>query len=74
MKPLGKSAKKEFAVAVLNRGDIPADYTLSFANLGINGVSKARDVWQHKNVSTINGKLSLDLPKHGIAVLRFKSK
>lgn len=74
VKPLGKAAKKEFAVAVLNRGDNPAAYTLSFANLGINGVPKARDVWQHKNVSVINGKLSLDLPKHGIVVLRFKCK
>lgn len=74
VKPLGKSEKKEFAVAVLNRGDNPAAYTLSFADLGVKGVSKVRDVWQHKNVSVISGKLSLDLPKHGIVVLRFKCK
>ena len=74
VKPLGKAAKKEFAVAVLNRGDNPAAYTLSFANLGMKGVSKARDVWQHKNVSVASGKITLDLPTHGIVVLRVKGK
>jgi hypothetical protein len=74
VKPLGKAAKKEFAVAVLNRGDVPTSYTLSFANLEIKGVSKARDIWQHKNVSVPSGKITLDLPTHGIVVLRVKGK
>ena len=74
VKPLGKAAKKEYAVAVLNRGDNPATYTLSFADLGVKGFSKARDVWQHKNVSVASGKITLDIPTHGIVVLRVKGK
>ena len=74
VKPLGKAAKKEYAVAVLNRGDVPTSYTLSFANLEIKGVSKARDIWQHKNVSVASGKITLDIPTHGIVVLRVKGK
>lgn len=74
VKPLGKSTKKEFAVAILNRGDVPTSYTLSFANLEIKGVSKGRDIWQHKNVSVASGKITLDLPTHGIVVLRVKGK
>lgn len=74
VKPLGKGAKKELAIAVLNRGDRSASYELGFSNFGVKGLKKAFDVWENKSVAVSNNKMRLDLPKHGIVVLRVKGR
>ena len=67
MKQLGKGKQK--AIAILNRGEATT-YTLTAAKAGIGAKSKLRDLWLHKDLSTIGNKKSFKLPKHGVVLLK----
>ncbi len=65
----GESAK---AVAVLNRSGRDISITIDFASLGINGVSSARDLWEHRDLPVFEDKLEIFVPSHGTDVYKVK--
>jgi alpha-galactosidase len=71
LKPLGKKDGKTRAIAILNRGELPITYIIK-PEL-INSKSKVRDLWLHKEVGSLTD-FKVDVPKHGIVVLKITDK
>jgi len=62
--------KKSKAIAIMNRGDQEITYTLMPEKLGVNPKSKLRDLWLHKDIGLAGSTRKLNIPKHGIVVLK----
>lgn len=54
-----------YTVALFNLGSKPAKVTADFAQLGIRGNAKVRDVWAKKDLGQKSGSVTEDLPVHG---------
>jgi len=67
MKPL---ANGDLAVAMLNRGDEPAEIKALWSHLCLDGERKARDLWKGKDLGTFKDAYSQTVPPHGVALLR----
>jgi hypothetical protein len=61
-------------VALFNLDSAPATVTANLADLGISGKVWARDVWQHVGMHVRSGQLSEQLPAHGSALFRVRTK
>jgi hypothetical protein len=68
-KPLGTHGKSK-AIAILNRGDSEAIFTLHAGKLGLSKKSHLRDLWLHKEVGKLKKGKTFTIPKHGIIVLK----
>jgi alpha-galactosidase len=66
-KPLAGGAK---AVGLFNTSDVPARMELNLAEVGFKGPVKARDVWAAKDLGRLSGHYSVDVPEHGVVLLR----
>ena len=44
--------------------------SVSFADLGINGAAKVRDLWQRENLGVFTNQFSRDIPLHGAGLYR----
>ena len=60
-----------WAVGLLNRGTEPARITAHWKDIGIEGKYTARDLWQHKDIGTFNGKITRQVNSHETVLLRF---
>jgi alpha-galactosidase len=69
VKPLTGGA---WAVGVVNLASHPSVATVSLRDFGKVSFGRARDVWRHRIVEFRNGTYSLELPPHGILLLRLK--
>jgi alpha-galactosidase len=58
------------AVGLFNRQHGPMDMQVDFHQLGFKGSVKARDVWQAKDLSPITGVYNVQVPGHGVVLLR----
>jgi hypothetical protein len=59
-------------VAVFNLGRTDADITVPFADLGIQGAAKVRDLWNGKNLGSVSDQfVAEDVPVHGAALYTF---
>jgi len=58
------------AVGVVNLGSAPAKATITAGDLHLGAVTKARDLWSHKDVKFSGGSYSDTVPSHGILMLR----
>jgi alpha-galactosidase len=65
-KPLAGGAK---AVGLFNRSDLPANIDLDFAEVGVAGAVKARDLWAGKDLGAIRA-YHATVPGHGVVLLR----
>lgn len=72
VKQLGRSKRKDYAVAILNRGDTEATYDLSAKSVNMSPRAKIRDLWLHRDLGKWGNTLSVKLPVHGIVVLKVK--
>ncbi|MDD4124638.1 MAG: glycoside hydrolase family 27 protein, partial [Eubacteriales bacterium] len=72
VKSLGTQNDGCKAVAVLNKSDSDLTLDLDFSSIGINGVSAARDLWEHRDIPVINGTLTISVPAHGTDVYKVK--
>jgi alpha-galactosidase len=59
---------KRTAVALFNRGAMPAKIEASFAELGIDGRPAALDVWAQRSLE-LGGSVSADVEPHGVLLL-----
>jgi len=68
VRPLSGGAN---AVALYNRGANDAKMTLRWSDLGLKKApAKARDLWAHADAKLNNGDYQVDVPSHGVVLLR----
>ena len=58
------------AVALFNRGTDPAKVTVRWADLGISGKARLRDLWLHQDLEWLGPEYSATVPGHGVMLLR----
>ncbi|SUJ27382.1 Alpha-galactosidase A precursor [Sphingobacterium spiritivorum] len=63
------SDKKKKAIAIMNRGESAAEYTLNARSVGLAGRSNMRDLWLHRSLGKIGKERKFTIPAHGIVVL-----
>ena len=82
-KPL---ADGSWAVAVLNRGNFAdtvidrfdwgpqpgREIEVSFEQLSLTGAFEIRDLWRRENMGIKKDNITLDIPHHGVSLLKFK--
>ena len=72
IKPL---ADGSVAVGVVNLGGAAAQGTIHASDLHLaNAVTRARDLWSHKEVKFVNGAYAAPVPSHGVLLLRIWAK
>jgi len=59
----------DWAIALFNRGDQPAEMGVTPKDLGIARFAKMRDLWQHATVEP-SPRFSAQVPAHGVVMLR----
>jgi alpha-galactosidase len=57
------------AVGLFNLSDQPAQMQLRFAELGLKGPVRARDVWAAKDLGRLS-RYQAEIPAHGVVLLR----
>jgi len=67
VKPLADASR---AVGLFNRGESALKVTLDFDRLGITGSAKLRDLWEHRDLGTLQRSYTAEVPKHGVIFLR----
>jgi alpha-galactosidase len=65
-KPLADGA---IAVALFNRGESANSVTVQFADLAIKGSAHVRDLWQHKDLGSFEGKFTANVPVRGAVLI-----
>jgi alpha-galactosidase len=58
------------AVGLFNRHFGPLDMQVDFRGLGFKGAVKARDVWEAKDLGSLQGVYKARVPAHGVVLLR----
>ncbi|MFI6679560.1 X2-like carbohydrate binding domain-containing protein [Kribbella sp. NPDC050470] len=60
-----------YTVALFNLGQTDADMTVNWADLGLDGAAKVRDLWAHKDLGQFaSGFTAQDVPIHGVRLLK----
>jgi len=62
-----------YAVGLFNRGEAAAKMTLHASDLNIKRMSKIRDLWSHVD-GPAGAEFTVDVPSHGVAMLRVEGK
>jgi alpha-galactosidase len=58
------------AAGVFNLGEKTASYTLEYRSIGLKGMTRARDLWRQKELTTNGSTLDMRIPSHGVMLLR----
>jgi alpha-galactosidase len=58
------------AVGLFNRGAAPAGATLKWADLGLSGKLKVRDLWRQQDLGKFRDKFETTVGRHGVALLK----
>lgn len=58
------------AVGLFNRGLHPAEVTVHWAQLGLQGPQPVRDLWQRQDLGMTPEKFSVTVPRHGAVLLK----
>lgn len=67
-KDLGAKNSGKKAIALLNRESSEQTVTISFKELGLDGVTVVRDLWAHADLAT-DDRFTVTIPAHGTVVL-----
>jgi alpha-galactosidase len=62
----------DHAVAVFNRGAVPATVTVHWADLKIAAPTRARDLWAHRDEQFAGAEHTVTVPSHGVVVWRVR--
>ena len=75
-KPLISTMSGKVAVALLNRSERNQEITFQMEEVGIDSGKKykVRDLWKHKDLIFNEDKLSMEVPAHGIVVLKIQGE
>ena len=58
------------AVGLFNRGKTETMVTASWADLGISGYQKVRDLWRQKDIGDLKDNFMTRVPSHGVVMVR----
>jgi len=58
------------AVGLFNRSHSAAPITATWADLGLSGKQKVRDLWQQKDLGEFSGLFTTHVPRHGVMLVR----
>ena len=58
------------AVGIFNRGDHPAPGTISWAEIGVTGQQKVRDLRRQKDLGEMDDQYETVVPRHGVVFVR----
>ncbi len=62
-------------VGLYNRGDQPAELSVSWESLGLAGKKlRARDLWKHQDITAGGDSFSATVPTHGVVLLRVSAQ
>jgi alpha-galactosidase len=65
------NADNSYTVALFNLGQTDANMTATFADLGLTGSAKVRDLWANKDLGTFDGSFTAnDVPIHGTRLFK----
>ena len=63
------------AVGLFNHGDDAAQFSVTWAALGLGGKQlEARDLWAHQSISVSGPQFMVPVPKHGVMLLKVRAK
>jgi alpha-galactosidase len=58
------------AVGLFNLGEAPATLSVTWAELGLEGQRRVRDLWRQKDAGNAGGHFSVAVNRHGVALVR----
>jgi alpha-galactosidase len=58
------------AVGLFNRGELPADVTVKWSDLGLTGPQMVRDLWRQKDLGSQETAFTVKVPRHGAAMIK----
>jgi len=65
------NADNSYTVALFNLGQTDANMTVNWADLGLNGAAKVRDLWAKKDLGTFASSFTAnDVPIHGVRLFK----
>lgn len=62
------------AVGLFNLGEQPAKLAVSWAELGVSGKERVRDLWRQKDLGVFNREFQAEVPRHGVSMVRLWPK
>jgi alpha-galactosidase len=62
-------ADGRIAVALFNRTEDDTTVSATWADLDLRGKYQARDLWQRKDLGSVEGKIEMPIPSHGAAMV-----
>jgi alpha-galactosidase len=62
------------ALGVFNLGSRPQKLSVSWADLGLAGRQQVRDLWRQKDLGKFAGAFAIEVPRHGVALVRVSGK
>ena len=62
------------AVGLFNLSEDPRPVAVTWADLGIQGSQRVRDVWRQKDAGEVTGRYSATLNRHGVALVRLSPR
>jgi alpha-galactosidase len=71
VRPLADGSK---AIGIFNRHPAAMDVSVDFKQLGFKHAVKARDLWQQKELGTLDTKYTTKIPGHGVLLLRMSKQ
>jgi alpha-galactosidase len=69
MKPLADGSK---AVGLFNRGEDATKMSVSFKEIGLAETATVRDLWAKKDLGSLKGSYSAEVPRHGVVMIKVK--
>jgi alpha-galactosidase len=63
-------AAQSQAVGLFNRSEADLKMTLDFKAIGFSGPAKVRDLWEHKDIGTVQDSYTVEVPKHGVVLVK----
>jgi alpha-galactosidase len=58
------------AVGLFNRGELPADVTVKWSDLGLTGPQNVRDLWRQKDLGSQDSSFTVKVARHGAAMIK----
>lgn len=62
------------AVGLFNLRESSAKFSVSWAELGVSGKIKVRDVWRQKDLGTFAERFEFEVPRHGVVMIKLRKK
>ena len=62
------------AVGLFNRGEEATTVTAKWSDLGLTGERIVRDLWRQQDLGKHEGEFKTEVPRHGVVLVRLRSK